>query len=431
MKLRKATAAGLSLAMAVTGMAVPASAKEAASTDEEITLKVCIHYYDDNKDLADYAAQKVKEKYPNVTLEFEDYPQDGGQTLKTRAATGDLPDIFKVDGGLCETLLNSGSILELDSYYEESNYEENLPQNVIDSCLYSSDGHIYQFPLDGIAPVLWYYNKAIFDENNIKVPTNYDELMTAITELRKLDIIPVAMFGKEPWPVGAFFDSFALKENEGGVKALSEGTAKASDEGYKKAINKIADAVEAGIFQDGVTNTDFDTASALFTEGKAAMFLNGSWYVADVIKNLGDDGDFMDTYPTADAGESEESMNRMAGGPDTAGLAVSANTKYPEIAKDVAAIFASERENREFTHYKQLTVPVKTENLQVEGDLEPLRQKLLDKIPDYTYGSQFIHTLRNTKFSADMIEELQKLLVGESADDFIKNVDKSIEKTTK
>mgnify|MGYP000624027342 CR=1 FL=1 len=205
MKLRKATVAGLSLAMAVSGMAVPASAKEAASTDEEITLKVCIHYYDDNKDLADYAAQKVKEKYPNVTLEFEDYPQDGGQTLKTRAATGDLPDVFKVDGGLCETLLNSGSILELDSYYEESNYEENLPQNVIDSCLYSSDGHIYQFPLDGIAPVLWYYNKAIFDENNIKVPTNYDELMTAITELRKLDIIPVAMFGKEPWPVGAIF----------------------------------------------------------------------------------------------------------------------------------------------------------------------------------------------------------------------------------
>ena len=124
-------------------------------------------------------------------------------------------------------------------------------------------------------------------------------------------------------------------------------------------------------------------------------------------------------------------MNRMAGGPDTAGLAVSANTKYPEIAKNVAAIFASERESREFTHYKQLTVPVKTEDLQVEGDLEPLRQKLLDKIPDYTYGSQFIHTLRNTKFSADMIEELQKLLVGESADDFIKNVDKSIEKTTK
>lgn len=430
MKLKKAMGAGLSLALAATSLVMPAGV-QAAETDEEVTFKVCIHYYDDNKDLADYAAQKVKEKYPNVTLEFEDFPQDGGQTLKTRAATGDLPDIFKVDGGLTETLLKSGSILELDSYYEESNYKDNLPQNVIDSCLESSDGHIYQFPMDGIAPVLWYYNKQIFEENNIKVPTNYEELMTAIEELRAIDIIPVAMFGKEPWPVGAFFDTFALKENEGGVKALSEGAAKASDEGYSKAINKIADAVEAGIFQDGVTNTDYETANALFTEGKAAMFLNGSWYVADIIKNLGDNGAILDTYPTADAGETEESMNRMAGGPDTAGLAVSANTEYPELAKDVAAIFASAREEREFSHYKQLTVPVKTEELEIEGELEPLRQTLLDKVPDFTYGSKFIHTLSNTKFSADMIEELQKLLVGESAEDFIKNVDKSIEKTTK
>lgn len=61
----------------------------------------------------------------------------------------------------------------------------------------------------------------------------------------------------------------------------------------------------------------------------------------------------------------------------------------------------------------------------------PLRQTLLEKVPTYTYGSKFIHTLINTEFSADMIEELQKLLVGESAEDFIKNVDKSIEKTTK
>lgn len=426
MKMKKVLSIGLSAAM-LAGLMVPANV-QAAGTDEEITLSVCIHYYDDSKELADYAAEKVKEKYPNVTLEFEDYPQDGGQTLKTRAATGDLPDIFKVDGGLADVLAKSGSILELDDYYAESNYEENLPQNVIDNCLKSSDGRIYQFPIDGIPPVLWYYNKQIFEENNIKVPENYDELMTAIEELRAIDIIPVAMFGKEPWPVGAFFDAFALKENPGGVKALSEGEAKASDEDYSKAINKIADAVEAGIFQDGVTNADYETANALFTEGKAAMFLNGSWYLSDLINNLGENGDFLETYPTADAGD-EESKYRMAGGPDTAGLAVSANTEYPEIATDVAAIFASSREEREYSKYKLLSAPVKTENLEVEGELADVQQKLLEIIPEITYGSKFIHTLSNTKFSADMIEELQKLLVGESAEDFIKNVDKSIEKS--
>lgn len=429
MKFKKAICAGLSLAMVATSLAMPMGVQAAEGTGEEITLSVCIHYYDNNVDLAEAAEAKVQEKYPNVTLEFEDYPQDGGQTLKTRAATGDLPDILLVDGGLSETLAKSGNILQLDEYYAENNYEENLPQNVIDSCLYNSDGHIYQFPVNGIAPVLWYYNKQIFEENNIKVPTNFDELMTAIEELRAIDIIPVAMFGKEPWPVGAFFDTFAIKENPGGVKALSEGTAKASDEGYTKAINKIAQAVEAGIFQEGVTNTDSDTAIAMFEEGQAAMLLNGSWYLSTLIEKFGDNGDFLDTYPTGDAGESEESMNRMAGGPDTHGMAVSANTKYPELAMDVAAIFTSTREELEYTKYQALTVPVRTDELEVEGDLAPVQEKLLSKIPEYTYGSKFIHTLLNTKFSADMIEEIQKLMVGESAEEFIANVDDSIEKT--
>lgn len=429
MKMKRALSIGLTMAMLATSVTLPVGV-QAAETDEEITLNVCVHYYDNNKELADYAAEKVKEKYPNVTLVFEEYPQDGGQTLKTRAATGDLPDIFKVDGGLCETLIKSGSILQLDEYFEESGYAEaNLPQNVIDSCLYSSDGHIYQFPVDGIAPVLWYYNKTIFDENNIKVPTNFDELMTAIEQFNAIDIIPVAMFGKEPWPVGAFFDSFALKENAGGVKALSTGEAKASDEGYTKAINKIAQAVEAGIFQDGVTNTDFDTANALFTEGKAAMILNGSWYMTDLVANLGENGGFLETYPTGDADAAEDTLYRMAGGPDTCGMAVSANTEYPEIAMDVAAIFTSARAAQEYSEYQALTVPVQTDKIEMNAELAPVQEELLAKIPEFSYGSQFIHTLANTKFSADMIEELQKLLVGESAEDFIENVDKSIEKS--
>lgn len=431
MKLKKAICAGLSLAMVATSLAMPMGVQAAEGTDEEITLTVHIHYSDESgKELADYAAEKVKEKYPNVTLEFEDFIGDGGQTLKTRAATGDLPDIIKLDGGTINALAASGNLLTLDDYYEETNYTDHLPQNVIDNSLYSSDGHIYQFPIDGIAPVLWYYNKQIFEENNIKVPTNYDELMTAIEQLQALDIIPVAMFGKEPWPVGAFFDTFAVKENAGGLKALSLGEAKASDEGYTKAINKIADAVEAGIFQEGVTNTDSDTAIAMFEEGQAAMILNGSWYLTTAMEALGEDNvDFLDTYPTGDGEESEEVMNRMAGGPDTAGVGVAASTEYPEIAIDVAAIFAQAREELEYSKYHLLTAPVKTDEIEIEGELAPVQEKLLSKVPEYTYGSQFVHTLANTKFSADMIEELQKLLVGESAEEFIANVDESIEKT--
>ena len=52
-------------------------------------------------------------------------------------------------------------------------------------------------------------------------------------------------------------------------------------------------------------------------------------------------------------------------------------------------------------------------------------------IPNLTYESKFLHTLPNTEFATSFTEEMQKFLVGESIDDFVKNVDKSIESTAK
>lgn len=39
---------------------------------------------------------------------------------------------------------------------------------------------------------LLYVNKDIFERYNIKIPTTYDELKTAVIQLRKHNIIPIA-----------------------------------------------------------------------------------------------------------------------------------------------------------------------------------------------------------------------------------------------
>lgn len=70
------------------------------------------------------------------------------------------------------------------------------------------------------------------------MPENYDELLEATKELVADDIIPCALFAKEGFVSGAFFDMFALKSNPAGLKALSEGKAHASDSGYAEGIKK-------------------------------------------------------------------------------------------------------------------------------------------------------------------------------------------------
>lgn len=103
------------------------------------------------------------------------------------------------------------------------------------------------------------------------------------------DIIPCALFAKEGFVSGAFFDMFALKSNPAGLKALSEGKAHASDSGYAEGIKKMVDLVNEGFFQAGCTSTDYETAQNLFTSGQAAMFINGDWDISSLVEKMGDD----------------------------------------------------------------------------------------------------------------------------------------------
>lgn len=400
-------------------------------SDETANFRVCTYYGGDSTVFADFAAAQIQKKFPNVTLEFETLPSDGGQTIKTRAATGDLPDILLVDSGTIDTLAESGGILPIDEYVEKFNIRNYYTEAIMENCLYSEDGHVYQFPMGSISPILWYYNKQIFEENKIKVPSNYEELQQAVVALREKDIIPMAMFGKEPWPLGAFFDTFAVKQNPGGCYALSEGKAKASDAGYQNAINKMKQLIDLGIFQDGVTNADFDTASAMFKEGQSAMFLNGSWYTGEALEGLGENLGIITSYPTADTGKETENQYAMTGGGDTSGMAVTASAENKELAAKVAFLFAYYREVAQYEMKSLVTTPLKTDNLVLQNELDHVSKELLEVVGNYTYATKFLHTFPNTKFATGFTEEMQKFLVGESAADFTANIDKSIEKTTK
>lgn len=405
-----------------------AGQSEEADTGKEITLQLCTHYAGNGESPnVDYAMAKVKEKYPNVNFEIDVFPQDGGQALKARAATGSLPDIIWLNSGLIEPLAKSGSLIQLDDYIAENGFEETLNDAAREYCQKSSDGHIYMYSVESVQPLVWYYNKEIFEQNNIKVPENFDELLAAVKKLREKDIIPMALFGKEPWPLGAFFEAFAMKGNSAGLRPFAEGTAKASDEGYKKAIDKMKQVVDAGMFQEGVTNADHDTAYALFTAGKAAMFQNGSWAISSIANDMGDKVDYFVSYPTADAGAEDVNASAFAGGGDTVGYGVSANTADVELAVDVARILAQAQAEYDYSYKGSIGSSTDFEKITPENPMPEMGVRMAEQIKNMSFESTMLQNFTNTEFSTGFAEEMQKLLVGESTEEFIQSLDSLIE----
>ena len=281
-----------------------------------LELSIYTQYADDDSMVPyDYAIEQLKIAFPNVTLNKIDQAQDDGATLKTLASTGQLPDIYQASTDIISTFRESNQIMVLNDVADSTGFSSKLIESNKELA-YAEDGNMYAFPFAGQEYVLWYYNKQIFEENNLEVPKTYDELVNVCKVLNEKGITPLAIFGQEGWITSATFDAVATRYNNGGIKALDTGAASIDDKEYVEAAKELEALVKAGLFQKDATTTNYDNANAMFTSGKAAMIINGQWYIEEATKALGDNVDWM-YYPAKDEASYEANKHAFSGGGST------------------------------------------------------------------------------------------------------------------
>ncbi|HET6439457.1 MAG TPA: extracellular solute-binding protein, partial [Anaeromyxobacter sp.] len=106
-------------------------------------------------------------------------------------------------------------------------------------------------------------------------------------------IIPMATDGKDAWPLCLTFDNltFRLSGDASVWRKALERKMKFTDPVFVKAATLLQDMVKAGLFQEDLMVSDYGAARNLFGQGKAAMFLMGSWELG-----LASDKSFSDDF---------------------------------------------------------------------------------------------------------------------------------------
>jgi raffinose/stachyose/melibiose transport system substrate-binding protein len=234
---------------------------------------------------------EFKAANPGVEIATESYlDQPYQQKVKIYATAKQLPDVFKfwnftsllkplVDGRLVEPL-NRGDFEKLDY----------LP-GALDSIVYG--GKLYGIP---VSADLWviYYNKKLFKDAGIeKLPTTIDELLELVPKLKAKGIVPMSTDGKDAWPLCVTFDQLAWRISGDATlpaKAIAR-KVKFTDPVFVQAAKELSRMIKAGLFQDDVMVTDYGAARNLFGQGRAAMYLMGSWELG-----LGADKTFSDAF---------------------------------------------------------------------------------------------------------------------------------------
>src|SRR5690625_1692426 len=155
-----------------------------------------------------------EEEHPDINVENAAVAGGAGTNAKavlaTRMQGNDPPSTFQVHGGeeLNKSWVAADKMESLNDLYEENDWFDKFPESLIE--LVSAEGNIYSVPVNIHRGNVIFYNKAVFEENGISVPTTLDEFVDMLGQLQDAGVTPLAMGDKEAWTATQIFENLLL-----------------------------------------------------------------------------------------------------------------------------------------------------------------------------------------------------------------------------
>ncbi|MBD5787607.1 extracellular solute-binding protein [Cellulosimicrobium terreum] len=242
---------------------------------------------------------------PQASFDQQLQLQAGQGALPTLFATGNSPQVIKDIHG-------SDQLVDISAELDALGKSDAIIPAARSTIEALYDGEVYVLPVEFNVEGIW-YNKAVFDENGISVPTTWDELVVASEQLADAGVTPLSAAGKDGWPLTRLIGNYIYRSlGPDAMQKVADGEAKLTDPEYVEAAAEVAELGKAGGFGPSVGSIDYTTAMNEFLGGKAGMFYMGSWALAnfnDPAQNkLGADGIGFVPFPNVDGGAGDSTQ---------------------------------------------------------------------------------------------------------------------------
>jgi raffinose/stachyose/melibiose transport system substrate-binding protein len=392
---------------------------------EPVTLKYMTWNYADTTKSTDAWIKDMKDKF-NITIDMQNVPTDQYESaVKTKLAANDLPDLMMThainkDMIMYKVKIDENQFLDLSDL---SSVGEYLPAVITDRKNNKAKKLFYVPTSTNTLGVI--YNKKVFKDNGIAVPTNLDEFNAASDKLKAAKIIPISGGFKDSWTTQiinfiAFGQYVNTKDMNIRIK-LADGSMKYADlkDDVTKVMKVQLDWRDKGYYPKDFLGTDINVASAMVGTGKAAMLINGSWQYKAV----------QDADPKAEIGYFSLPLNAAGEKivvPTSAdqGLLINAKSKNVEAAKQAMDYFLS-AENQTRIIADTNGIPTNTKVMVDSPFVNEVKSAIAagDVQPDWWGGNSNYQPATST---LDPGKEMQNVLAkGETIDQFIANYDKA------
>ena len=281
------------VATAATALAVTAFASGAAAQE---SLRVLVHQNPPFIEFMEQFNEQFEADNPDIKVEMGIVNANDLQTsTQTRLMANDVDviDIFAfhnankdymvdVDPPAWQQLIDAGLLMDLTDQPFVANYD---PVSIADAGTYND--RVYQINLGRVGFSGIYYNKDLFAENGIEVPTTWSELVAACETLDAAGTPCMTAGGGDGWPI--YVGAYGLlganyPDQEALVEALWTGDVKYTDPEYVELLSRYQ-VYNRDMMEAGASALPGDGAPGRFASGAVAMFPGGTWYAPAIEAN--------------------------------------------------------------------------------------------------------------------------------------------------
>ena len=227
----------------------------------------------DNEERMQPLLDGFAEMFPDVEIEFSHAPPVDTyiQRLTLLAGADDLPDVFNVTIPITK-LAREGLLADLSD---------------LDGVQALSSAHRGAFAFDGgvysYSPTTWiggmFYNKDLFEDNGIALPTTVDEYLAVIEEFNSLGLQGLALEAGSLGSMAMFHYNATLHQSDPGAQSAIYTGESTFAEILQPSLEWVQEElIESGIYKEEFLGYGYEDRLQCFAvDMTCAMFEDGSW----------------------------------------------------------------------------------------------------------------------------------------------------------
>jgi raffinose/stachyose/melibiose transport system substrate-binding protein len=357
---------------------------------EKVELQF-FQYKPEAHDTFEALIKKFEAANPNIKI-VQDNPPDASTVIKTKVAANEIPDIIAIGGdNIYASLAQSGVLSDITGSPELSNVTEGYVKML--GTIAETD-KTYAIPYGANANGV-IYNKKLFKEMGLTVPTTWDEFVALNKKIQAAGKLPFYFAFKDSWTTLPALNVFAADLQGEGFFADRKANKTTFAKAYKEAAEKYLQLIAFG--QKDNFGTGYNDANVAFANGESFMYAQGVWAIGDIKKANPAVEVGVFPYPVTN----DPAKNFLVSGVDQM-LSTSATTKHPAEAKKFIEFLLTPESAKAYVAGVNTFSALKgisQEDVSV-ADLKPIFEKgLVTDFPDHYIPS----SMKLDKLAQDLI----------------------------